>query len=76
MRVLPAKLEARLVANDIADGLEEADVWSWLYCECSMCLECFDEWDEVPDEWQWVRREREKAVPPPRRWIWPTERAA
>lgn len=62
------KIDARLLREDIADGIDEAEYRRWLYCECSMCYACTDdtddEWDVVPLEWQWVRYA-------PRRWIEP-----
>ena len=59
------KLDARLLREDIADGIAEAMEWEWIFCECSMCAACgSDEWDVVPLEWQWVRYA-------PRRWIEP-----
>ena len=67
------KIETRLLREDIADGLDEAQHARWLYCGCDMCWHCTDDtdddWAKVAPEWQWVRYA-------PRRWLTPEARAA
>lgn len=65
------KLDARLLREDIADGVDEAIEARWVFCECSMCYDCTDDTDDTDDTWakidpawQWVRYA-------PRRWIAP-----
>ena len=64
MRALPQKAVSRMVADDIADGMEEYEHWAWLYCDCDMCWG-FGSLLLTPSQGEALQRMVDDESPPP-----------